>query len=138
MSILPLVSGIISYVSPSVDALYYKSIGIKNIGANVKPIYASPLQLKIQIQSYELNPYLVQENYINIIGEKRYVYSSLLVKGVDRITKSGGDIFKFLNKEWLVIQITEMWDTSHWSRSLVVAQDESLIDRGIVENDNNQ
>lgn len=118
-------------VNPNIAGLALISTGYAT-GANGKQVasYAPPVPVTIQAQALTKKEVEHLDN-LNISNAVRAIYSSLQLSGVDRVTKSGGDIVRFADPmgsqagvvfDWLVVATLEEWGSAGWGKYAVSRQ----------------
>lgn len=128
MKLHNLVRSCIGQVNPTVTALLWKSKGFeKGIGARQKPIYEDVKEIQVQVQSAE-GFELTHVDYLNMQGERKLVYCSEQLYGIDRGRSLGGDLLEFYGRKWLVVKRVESWEGSEWCKVLVIAQLDKIED----------
>ncbi|CAI3933421.1 hypothetical protein [Commensalibacter communis] len=123
-----IVHRIISIVNPNVTALVKKSKGFSVGQGGVQiPLYEDSKEITVQVQSAE-GVELTHVDNINMQGERKIVFSSEQLYGIDRVRGLGGDLLEFYGRKWLVVKRIEGWEGSKWCKVLVIAQLDEIED----------
>lgn len=115
------VCGAIGLINPNITGSLYRSKGYIQNDISREPAYEDPVPIILQVQSIADNE-LRQYDNINQQGEKKIVYASDQLYGIDRVRERGGDILEFYGRRWKVLQRLEGWEETGWCKVLVVAQ----------------
>jgi hypothetical protein len=120
MNLHGIVSGAIGAVNPFITVQLKRSTGFtKSADFKQVPGYADPVSVQVQKQELTYKD-LQQVNALNIQGVFTTVYLNGVVKGVDRATQTGGDMFVIDGQEWLVVAIAEQWND--WCKAILCLQ----------------
>lgn len=85
------------------------------------PAYAADAPVAVQVQALTKKE-IEHLDALNISTAERAVYASLQLTGVDRTTKTGGDLLLFEGATWLVLAVLEGWTTAGWCKVAVQRQ----------------
>lgn len=132
MKLHEIVRGVVNRVNPTITGSLYRSKGYVLKGTRQEPVYEDPVPIDLQVQSIKSDE-LKHAHYVSEQSEKRVIYASEQLYGIDRIREVGGDILEFMGRRWLVVQRLEQWEMSGWCKVLVIAQmDEPEDDEGEI------
>lgn len=133
MQLNDLVRGAIGIVNPNITGSLYRSKPYALQGTRQVPQYEEPIEITLQVQSISDNELRHLDN-ISQQGEKKIVYASDQLYGLDRVRGTGGDILEFYGRRWLVVQRLEGWEAGGWCKVLVTSQlDEPQDDEAELE-----
>ncbi len=94
------------------------------------PAYVPPVPVTIQAQALAKKE-VEHLDSMNLSNATRAIYADTQLTGVDRITRSGGDIVSFADPtgpfagivyDWLVIAVLEDWSTAGWCKVALAEQ----------------
>jgi len=116
-----MVAGAIGVVNPftQIQILRATSYETGRDGArtSIYEILSGPAQVQ-DLSTDELR--LLADAGINIQGIRKAVYLNGSWSGVVRADRTGGDIFRFNDADWLVTMVTEQWPD--WCKVIVTMQ----------------
>lgn len=122
MSLRGMANALTSTVNPNITGDAYISLGsVTGYGGKRTPGFQKVEGVSLQVQALSGGE-LRHADSLNIQGVKRSVYLDGTVNGVRRALGKGGDILAFGGSFWLVVDVTEPWDTSGWCKVIVTEQ----------------
>ncbi len=86
-----------------------------------QPVYAPPAPVTLQAQALSKRE-VEHLDSMNMSNATRAVYADIQLTGVDRTTRSGGDLLTFEGATWLVIAVLEAWTTAGWCKVALARQ----------------
>src|ERR1019366_1304039 len=115
-----------SAINPNISAVASICTGYTSgdhaTGYKQVPIYAADAPVIIQAQALTKKE-IEHLDSLNISTAERGVYSPIPLTGVDRTTKSGGDLLVFEGSTWLVLAVLEAWPSAGgWCKVAVQRQ----------------
>jgi len=119
MNLHNIVAGAIANVNPFIDGWLSKNEGytVNQDYSRTPSITTYPAKLQVQAATEDMLKFASSQS---IQGTLRSVYLYGNWTASQRPDQFGGDIVKFDNKEWLIIQVLEHWPD--WTHVLVVLQ----------------
>lgn len=120
MNLHGIVASAVGAVNPPITVQLKRATGFTQ-SADFKqvPSYADPVDVQVQKQELSYKD-LQQVDSLNIQGVFTTVYLNGIVKGVDRASQTGGDVFIINGQEWLVVAIAEQWND--WCKAILCLQ----------------
>jgi hypothetical protein len=121
MNLHQMVSGAIGIVNPFLPIQIMRSIGsiTKPDGSRV-PNYET-LSGIAQVQDLSTGDLqLLADAGINIQATRKSIYLNGSWAGVVRADQVGGDVFRFMDRDWLVTMVPEQWPD--WTKVIVTMQ----------------
>lgn len=123
MNLHGLVSGVVGTVNPPTSGYIRRSTGYATAASGKRtPAYAAafgPVTMQVQPLSTKQIEHV---DSLNLQGVFRSIYINGEVTAVDRQTQTGGDLVLFDRSTWLVVEVTEAWTQSGWTRAIVSKQ----------------
>lgn len=120
MNLHTIVAPAIGTVNPFIDATIRVNEGwAVDENYNQVPGYSDPIEVKIQRQALSQKD-LAHVANMGIQGVMVSLYVEGDYQGVIRDDGTGGDLFNFDDKEWLVVAVPESW--KNWCRVIVCQQ----------------
>lgn len=99
----------------------------KDASYNRTPTYNAAMPVELQIQALTKKE-IEHLDALNLSDATRAAFANRQMTGVDRASKSGGDLLDFIDPEtgimstWLVIATLQAWGTSGWCKVAISKQ----------------